>query len=483
MPNAPSFLVLDNRDGGTPRVWRFRNGSEPIQVGNDLPGTAAESTTNNTYRTAGRRVIQFKGAVYAIANDGVYKLQNDDSWSKAAIDGGLPFTDQAIGDQTAARAGFEIFYRNNKPYLIGAYRNTSPGRARAFWLDPDTEQWVEGTTTAAGVAPIASALGAAFMSQVVFRDKIFYYCNHNNVFDAVYTYTPATDTWAATTLPGDRGTTRLVGDLCVFNDKLYFGYIRSDLNAVKIAELNYDTNTFNAVLDLGPGIQMMYQPTTPYCLYTDDTYMYVVALQTNSGFRMWRLTSALASVATDFFPAVVGITNHNNSAGFQKAYSFITPGIVSPILFYRHAGSITNPYRVFKHIGPTSKWQLISIGGNIDQLLPHGAIGGPFDFVPGENDIIITGNLRARIGETLMFKAYGGGIKSVRFYYSLGSAFPVTQLALRNGSATGNSAVAINNQVNNVLADGITEYTVDVDGITAAIESDTDIRVIPVIIQ
>lgn len=475
MPVAPSFLVLDNRDGGTPRVWRFRNGVEPFQVGNDLPGTAAESTTRNTLRTAGRRVIQFKGAIYAIANDGVYKLQNDNSWSKAAIDGGLTFTTPSTGVDNTVRSGFEVFYRNGKPYLIGAFK-TAAGGIKAFWLDPDMEQWVEGTNVYG--APVNNTLGNGVMSQAVFRDKIFFYVNNNNTSDAVYVYTPATDSWVSATLPGDRGSNRPVADLCVFNDRLYFGYIRSDLNAVKVAELNYDTNTFVAVLDLVPGVQMMYNATTPYCLYTDGTYMYVVALQTNAGFRTWRITSAPAATAVDLFPVVLGLTSHNNASGFQKAYDFSTPGVATPLLFYKNANSISNPIYLFKHVGPSSKWQFLGSGATIDQVLPHGAVGGSFDLVPGESDIIITGKTPIIGGETLKFKVYGGGTKTVKFYYGLGTSLPLTQLPLK-GLAVGGTAVRNGNQVDNVTADGTTVYEVDVNSIAAGISSDSDICVVP----
>lgn len=477
MPVAPSFLALDNRDGGAVRVWRFRNGTTPIQVGNDLPSSAAESTTNNTYRTAGRRVIQFNGAVYAISNDGVYKLQNDDSWSKASIDGGLTFTSPSTSTNNTVRSGFEIFYRNNKPYLIGAFK-TAAGGIKAFWLDPDTTQWVEGNSTFQN--PQNGSLGNGILSQAVFRDKIYYYLNHANSNDQVYSYTPATDTWALASMPGDRGSSRPVGDLCVFNDKLYFVYIRSDLNAVKLSELNYNTNAFNAVVDLGPGAQMMYNPTTPYCLYTDGTYLYVVALRTNNRFYTWRVTTALSAAELDMFPTVTTLTGHNNASGFQRAYDFSIPGTTTPMLFYKNSSSISNPIHTFKHVGPSSKWKFIGRGGTIDQILPHGAIGGSFDFIPSENDVIITNSFPTSNGETISFKVSGGGTKSVMFYYALGTAFPLTQLALKDGSAFGNSAIAVGNQVDNVLADGVTEYTVDIDGITAAIESDTDIRVLPI---
>ena len=97
--------------------------------------------------------------------------------------------------------------------------------------------------------------------------------------------------------------------------------------------------------------------------------------------------------------------------------------------------------------------------------------GGERIFTTGDLDILITKFAEALGSEQIFFKCYGGGSsRAALFRFNTEGEPALAVCSLVGASATGGSATVNGNQVENIDADGVTEYSVrwntELDGLT-----------------
>lgn len=494
----PILLGLQNSELGTLQAFKYRGmSSEPF--GNPLPGTALEYIRYNggnadQYHMPDFRIVRFRGAYYACSNQGVFKMQNDGSWSMDSLDGGLTFVSPAPtafnatqGSNTSIRGGLYVATVGGKPRLFGWYRvdpSVSANAQRGFWLDPDTGQWVLGAVTnVPGTAYYGYILSG--FGQPLSRFGLWYSFYHNGTLHIlghddpgspnIYTnptsghktYTPGSDSWAAVTNPSGGNVERQWGrTFCVWQGRMFAIHKGSTAGVNYRASLwEFVGGTWTEVLQI---TVPQYDPDNApsrNALFTDGTNLYFIMRfrYNGDGWRAYQITPAMT--VTDITTAVVppGLRTALNAdtAGMLPVVDSISvPGQTTIYLRHWNSRAYGNPMTLYKWNGPSSMLSVVDSGGNVSHSLPHGLLSGLHVFSSAP-EVVIENFEDTQTGLKLHFKVYGGGTGwTVKFYF--GRDILGTQATL-TGTATGGSAIRNGNQVENVAADGMTTYTVDFD--------------------
>ena len=186
----PTWLALAHRTGASAKVQRYISFTA-VDLGNAFDTLEAGGLTNGI--SARNRVVQVGNDIYAVQNDGAYKLQGDGvTFSNLAINGGLPFTTQAGGTDLVCRTGLEVIYISDAPHLVGAYRTTA-GQLRAFLLDLNTGIWSEGAASV-GLLTVPTSASGGFWNQIVFQGQLYIFGSDSTTsLPRCFRYNPGTD--------------------------------------------------------------------------------------------------------------------------------------------------------------------------------------------------------------------------------------------------------------------------------------------------
>lgn len=488
----PLILGAQHTTFDTGQVLTYTN-LAPQSLGDPLPSTArvygnSGSGNGTSYRSDDFKVARFRGSYYMLGSDGVYKLQNDNSWSKDTLDGGLTFTspsDDSPYIDSVIKGGLFVATVNNKPRLFGWYKydeSIQVGHHRSFYLDPDTGNWVLGALTNVG-----SVVGAhtyrgydpswggngnwAGLYYQFFDGKQLHILGNtqsNRAFglnSEHKVFNPSLDTWATVTNPTTGNTDgQWNRSFCIWQGRLFSIHYGSAANVNYRASLwELVNNVWTEVLQIAiPAYDNNRSSAGRNPLWTDGTNLYfMMRFQQFSadGWRCYQITPSLVAseITTAVIPSGLREAQPSTSGFLPIIDSVSSPGQTTIYLRYWDNHIYGTPMILYKWNGPTSKLSIVDMGGNVANALPHGVLSGTHLYSTGP-EVVIEDILDTLTGKTLNFKVYGGGTgKTVRFY-----AGDILQTeAILSGTATGGSAVRNGNQIENVDADGTTVYTVD----------------------
>ena len=468
--------------GANSRVIRYVGLSEV-----DLGATFGALESGGTNISARNRVIQVGGAVYAVLNAGVYALQPDGTtWSNAALDGGLVFSDPSTAGDAVVRSGLSVVYISDVPHLVGVYRS-SGGQLIGYTLNVNTGTWAEAAESI-GLADVPTGANGGFWNEIVFRGQLHIFGS-----DAVtnlpraFRFNPATGAYTSDTTAifdaVDRGL-----DACVFNNRLHAVY-RTSTDSLRLAEWVNGTWTDISEVDAGP----IDAATDIHrrCVFTDQTNLYAI-VGSDSTWRCWQLDGSfttsdisIAVLPDELRSAAVGggsFVGTPDGRMFAFADVDTVPGSLDIYLRYAADGTAGTPWTIYEWQGNAATMTSPgSVGDVAHALVSAKATGGEYIFTPSELDILITGKAPVLGGERIFFKAFGEPgptNKVVEFYYNR-EGEPTTSLATLTGTAAGGVAVRVGNEVQDVQADGVTVYEVTWNINADAISTGDRVQLVP----
>ena len=466
----PPFLFLRNMNGAAPAVFRY-DGATPTQIG----GTFGALETDNNEYMGKNRVIQFQNDLYAVQNDGVYKLQGDGTtWNTT---GGLAFTNPTTGGSSVYRSGLYPILINRESYLICAYYNTTNNVVIAT-MDAATNTWSESTY---GTSITPDGNNGGFFTEIVFENKFYLGFRNNTTTHITLQYDPVLDNFISLTNPFAAVPEHL-SDVCIHNGRLFMGYITttgaggrfnlaelSGTQWVDLGRVTAGADNPNTLANREARISLMSDGTNLYYFYPfrpSDTGFRVVEITDvdslpGSQIQGTVLPSALRSTTdggTGFAainPRLIHVPDTQTNPGNPDHYFYFTTDATSgtSLQLYQWNGNSS----LMTAIGPT--------GGDVAHAIPTaGAAGGEriFSDVSADNDILITARETVSGGIQVTFRAYspsGTDSGTVRIWIST-EGEPVTTQAVLSAPVTGGSALLSGNTITGVVADGTTDYTV-----------------------
>lgn len=472
----PNFLVADCRTGSGSTVcqaYQYVNAT-PVSYGNTF-GTAMTTVTSPTFHQPNNMIIQFQGDIFAVARDGIYRKTDP-----TVFTGGWTLV-HTFGSPSTSSGSF-----------IGLHPIEIDGTMKLTTLYPSSTAndwyWVEfdGTTWTEAGAPLdigSSAPTRAVRSIQEFRGILYITGINTSSLVRTIGFDPSAKTIFAAGL--GINSSNYVADLCVFDDRMFALALGND-GDTELHEFN--GTTFDNVDDAWTGINHFSGGNIQegkYCLFTDGTYMYgLVGANTDATTRGWycyRWDTALTrtDISTEVLPT--GLLNQDDGGngqnaditGFQHVID-VERNPTAPVnyLFYYASavqGSTQSLYRwnydPIANPPPNAANKMTSIdtGGDVYHSLCTNHIkGGSRIFSPGELDVKIASRSATLGGEVITFRAYGGGTgRTFKLFYEI-QGNPALQEATLKTPVTGGSATFNGgaNQVENIAADGVTDYTI-----------------------
>jgi hypothetical protein len=475
---APPLLFLRNRTVVSPAVFRLV-GTTATQVGATF-GTL-EDATSVAEGSPRNRVIQYDGSIMALQNAGVYRLQGDlSTWSNAVVDGGFPFTTPSATHR-ATRTGLHLIYNSSGVgRLTGVYRDSSAATAyKGFYFNPVTALWVETSALDLGANNDINgdADGNGVHDEAVYRGVLHF----RGAQGTVPPYTPkflAWDPFAGSLVVVANPTTagRFSNCFCQFNDRLFMLYENGD--DIRIAE--YTGGTWNndvATIATSPASLTGGTPKTVerrHALFTDGTYMFaVVLLNSGAGNYKWycyRIDEffAVTNLTGTVLPAALTATQPDGGGRMFAVTDVDTLlGTATTYLYWATSGAAATTMTLYQWNGPSGVMtQVGAAGADVAYASPNvQPQGGDRVWTSGELHIKVTERTNAPGGERIKFKCWGDpgpDDKVVRIYFNRYGEPNLTQ-AILTGTPTGGAATRNGNQLEDVDADGTTEYSLIVD--------------------
>ena len=466
------FLFSDIRGGaGTVTLYRYQ-GATPSQVGNTF-GTQWTAVTSQTALNFG--ACQYKGNLYALAQDGVYVKDdptvNAGTWTQA-----LAFTNPVVAKPRTS--GLHIVYISDEPVLVVVFGDNT-GDTSWRWAKFDGSTW----TQASGV--VVSAGIGEMHAVTVFRNVI-HMIGSSGTGSVAMTFGPGSESFATITEPFD--TSQYAHVMCVFDDRL-FG-IHNVSNVCRVVE--YSGGSWVDV----PGAVGLAVKTADYtgkwALWTDGTYLYgMMPSATNDGWRVLQWDSSMGAptnLTATVLPSSLRSALDGGTFGGSTTDGVIhacgdqdsDPAVGDVWIFQADGVSAGIPYTLWKWNGPASLVTQVDSGGDVVHAVPIGMLqGGQYIWTAGEMDIWISGKAPIVGGERLKFRASGAaGVadKTVSFRYDDKNEQPLllgtlSAVGVLSGAPAGAPSLGTN-VVLNVDADPTVEYyadwTLTADGFTSS---------------
>jgi len=480
---VPPLLALQHRSGASPQTLRYV-GLSAINLGN----TFGALETGGVSVSSRNRVVQVKGAVYAVQNDGVYKLQGDDvTWSNTTPNGGLPFSTPSTAGDAVVRSGLEVMYPNDIPTLVGVYR-TASGQLKGYMLNVLTGVWTEAATSV-GLVNVPTGASGGLWNQITFEGHLHLFGSDSGTnLPRVWRFDPASSTYYSDVITIADQIDRSI-DTVVFNNRLHCVY-RPVANTLRLGEWLAGTWTdLGVVIDAGP-----VNPSASIhrrCLFTDGTFMFAI-VGSDSTWRTWQLDGSFTvldkstlTLPADLRSAAVGGgtfvgTPDGRFIGFADIDS--TPGAFSFYFLYAANGTAGTPWTRYAWVSNAATMTTTGTVGDVAHAVASAkAPGGERIFTPTEMDILITAKAPVLGGERIFFTAYGAvgpTDKIVEFYYNR-QGEPAIALATLTGTAAGGVAVRVGNTITAVQADGTTVYETTWNIAADSISSGDRVQLVP----
>ena len=454
----PPFLFNDMRGAaGVCTLYRYQ-GASPAQVGDTFgsqwTGVVAQAVINNG-------AIQYKGNLYALAQDGVY-VKDDPTTNSGAWTQAIAFTGSSVVKPRTS--GLHVVYISDAPVLVVVFGGTVDNVWR--WAKFDGTTW----TQAAGDVAVSS-LGE--MHAVAVYRNVIHMIGSAGAGSVAMTYDPASDSFATVSEPF--GTSQYAHCMAVFNDRL-FG-VHNVSNVCRLVEYSG-----GAWVDVPGGVGLSVDTGNylgKWGIWTDGTYLYaMVPSASTDGWRVLQWDASLGpptNLTATVLPSSLRSATDGGTYGggtIQNASVFACgdqdtdPAVGDVWLFVAPHYTSGTPYSLWKWNGPAALIGNAGVandsGGDTDHAIPIGLLqAGERIWTAGELDIVITGKQAVVGGERISFIVYGDAgpsDKTVRFYFNTEGEPAIAQCVLI-GSVTGGSATRSGNDVINVNADGTTVYT------------------------
>lgn len=456
-----------NYNGGDPRLKIYiMTGTTIEQLGDDIVSPSFVHTYS--HNRASNLVINAAGGVYCSSKVGIYKLQTGTQfgeWSFANADGGYTFA--SPGGANTAVIGPIFTSIADVPYIFGAYASNST-ITRVWRLNLLTGAGTEGSNQS--VSP---------QNRGILYDGNYYTTSITNDFN-VYVINPATlsiTTIAHSTSGANCWWGRQAG-YNIFNGKLYaLNQNRPSGSGFdgKPVVWEYGGGQFTNIIELETTNQNESSISNcRYVLFDDGTNMYALYYWiANGGWKLKQLnpsgdTFVAGSDLTSILPAAVRTGASVNSA-FAVYKQLQEDGSSQTFLLYA-SNTPTGNYTVYE-FEDSNNISFVATGADSRYAIPDWQAGG------GSSEIDVTATQvlvykRERVtgGERVTYRVYppidplpdfsedGHTVK----FYTGGADRVQTAQALLTGTATGGSSVRVGNEVQEVTADGTTDYTITI---------------------
>jgi hypothetical protein len=151
----------------------------------------------------------------------------------------------------------------------------------------------------------------------------------------------------------------------------------------------------------------------------------------------------------------------------------VLPSEISIFFYFSESVTQSTAPECYQWMGPGTQIRNVGTvtGADIAHWWPRGhGMGMRTVRTATDKGIEILGHSIYGTTETITFRASGGGLIDVRFWYGLDGQ-PANNLCTLTGSATGGIAFRDNNIVKDVNANGFTQYTIEWDYATDGVPS------------
>lgn len=415
------------------------------------------------------RVLSYKGSLYCALNNYILKYDGTTNWSVVHT-----YATPLSSSELNCHGGLHVFYVNNHPLLGVIWGGASGNNAVYRATSPDGTTWTE-ATLASGKGMNATSW-AGVLREVVYNNILYWTANWNNGQGTAHTqWDPSNDAFQQINV-GASGMAHVpANDLYVFQNQLL--QIAENGGNGHLALYSFLAGAWVQVLDIaatgnilggGSGTQ-----TTQWTMWDPgDGFLYIVYYaftNPNVGWVVKQITfsggiftdpgaangiggTVLAGTGINLYP---GGPSGEGGRWYVVVDDVTTPGTPVTYLYFAANDTPGTPVTVMQWNGPGSAVTNLGTGGDIANALAHTRQGGGERiWGPGQPDIIITDIQSVAGGERLFFIGYGGGTKSVNFWFGQTGEEPKTQSTLA-GPVVGGGVLA-GNQVNSVPMDGVT---------------------------
>ena len=451
---------------GNQSVQRYADAT-PGQVGDPLtPLLVAENADTPNNRWPRNRTCQFRGNLYAMAEDGIYR-KNDPSVLAGAWTNVETLTDRSTGVGAHARSGIYVVDINGVPNLACYHGTFNSAASRKGHTSPDGSAWAE-TGTLLGPARIG------IIDEIVYRNVIHYISQGGGTPEAG-TYDPGSGTFSVVASPFVASKT--TQGMCVFNDRLFAVYM-IDNATVALAEFT------GGVWSLVPSTQITIANNgnsviAKHALLTDGTNLYAfVPTTTGHGWKCYQYTGALgvpSDISTDVLP--VGLLGSDDGGSFGGSSILARcaatldqnadPTVGALSLWFAANGTLGTTLTQYNWIDNATVITVQDSGGDVADAIPSGQQqGGERIWTAGEMDCVILARSAVLGGVELTLEfsgAVGPADKTFDLYYGTdgeGAFAPATLANPVTGGTAALSGAGAGNDVINIEANPAVVYTV-----------------------
>jgi hypothetical protein len=427
-----------------------------------------EHAANSNQNIYSDRVLSFKGSLYCSINNYILKFDGANNWSVV-----YTFGNQNASTETNCHTGLYVFYVNNNPLMGILWGGTGLNNIyRATSSDGAT--WAQ-ATLATGFGMNGSP-GVA--RAVVWNNVLYFAASFNNSAGTAHnSWDPATDQFLQVNVSSSSGG---VGQIANANAKDFFVFqnsllqLTTDSGNGHASLWNFTAGNWVKVLDFTDTGSLTGGGNTPansaftlfdpgdgnlYCLYnafTNPSVGWVLKKVTYSGGVYTDAGqfqgTVLAGTGINLYPGGPDV----ESGRWYVAVDDVTvPGTPQAYLYFCSSDTAGTAINVYQWNGTASAVTIIGSGGNIANALPmtSRAGGGERIWGSGQPDIIITNIAAVPGGEQITYQGFGGGTKSVQFWFSTVGQAPKSQSTLN--TPTGGGTLNVNGkQVDNVPMNG-----------------------------
>jgi hypothetical protein len=507
---------------GAGTVYRYVNGTNPTQVGASF-GVALGSPTNPNRWRGWNRVMQTLRAdaldsntlgspgsdLYAVLYDGIYRYNRGpaafpstaaaDTWSKAPADGGVTFANPANTADEAFLTGLHPVQINSRPHLTGVRRidSVNPDIV-GYHLNLVTGVFTEGVafdSSSPSATDAADNSGGGSLAEIMYRGALHYVTAGASATTNVSfrSYDPNLDIHSVHVWPGQAEADKIATiELFVFRDRLLAVYALTSDGIPKLMEFVggvwSDVLTLQVSTEVAPAGTGLEQ--AQWALGTPDgvnLYAFVlveaVAAGADYGWKCYEIDSGVTTrvdrtltvLDASLRSTADGGAGLAGNAGRMSAFhdTNTTANALSLSVYHSVDAVATTAWTQYGfNIGPLAAMTLLGVGGDVKHALPKGTLSsGERIWTPGEFDILVTLREGLVASERVTFRAAGdpgSADKSVEF---VGTTLtnPLISVLPLTGTPTGGSIIRVGNTLQQVDADGTTDYTaiIDASGIPA----------------
>ena len=471
MAVPPPYLAMKYRSAaGFEEVLLCENGLDVSTLGSALADTA---TGKNPVNAMGRSYCRkYAGQIFAFGSINVFS--KDDPTARAGgytsvLALSIPSTTEEM-----SWSGLHPVAVGGEPRLVGFYYTTTANVYHAVIFNPLTSVWSLGAATNLGNSMTE-------MRDARVHNNLLYVTGSSATSPRTIVYAPGTDTYVlSTTSPGTAND--FGGSMFVHKNKLYgLGQLANSFHVLKefVGGVWTVVKTFTTICPTGLGGTQAIGPSAAESIGGEIICLMLSEDAGGDGLKAFSLNDALTEtdISVPFVPVALR-TNADGGPGIQATtsrVSWLTDMVTDPttprywVQFTGNNSDEGETPTLYSFLNKTTELFPEDSGGNAWVVFPgqgafHGGSHYWSDAGWGFGDCLITGNAAIADGARLSFRGWndsGSADKTARIFFSLTGDAALSQAVLK-GTATGGTATRVANTVENIDADGITTYTLDV---------------------